>query len=231
MRSDCVELTYTIKRSDRRRKLTISVERDRSVVVHAPASMSDGEIRKYVETKRQWLHEKVNHPQKYSELPHPPGKELVNGEAALYLGREYPIHVDEAATSVSFGNRFVVPSKGSITRKAVLREWYVARASELLLPKVSRHARELGVTFSQMQVVDDRYRWGSCTVRDVIRLNWRLIKAPMFVIDYVIVHELAHLLELNHTERFWNIVRTQAPSAEKARGWLRRHGQILEEDI
>ena len=226
-----MELTYTIKRSGRRRKLTISVERDRSVIVHAPASMSDSEIREYVDAKRQWLHEKVNHPQKYSELPHPPGKELVNGEAALYLGSEYPIHVDRAATAVVFDHRFIVPSKASATRKAVLREWYVAQAHELLIPRVAQHARGLGVTFSEVRVVDDRYRWGSCTVRNVVRINWRLIKAPMFVIDYVIVHELAHLLELNHTERFWNIVRTQAPSAEKARVWLKRHGQLLEEDI
>lgn len=226
-----MELTYTIKRSERRRKLTISVERDRTVVVHAPASMSDGEIHEYVDAKRQWLYEKVNHLQKYSELPHPPGKELVNGEAALYLGREYPIHLDATATTILFDNRFIVPSGGHANRKAVLREWYVAQAHELLIPRVAQHARGLGVAFSDVRVVDDRYRWGSCTVRNVVRINWRVIKAPMFVIDYVIVHELAHLLELNHTERFWNIVRTQAPSTEKARAWLKRHGQLLEEDI
>ena len=73
--------------------------------------------------------------------------------------------------------------------------------------------------------------WGSCTVNDNVNLNWRLIKAPMFVIDYVIVHELAHLIESNHTPRFWNIVRTQAPMTEKARSWLREQGQLLEQDI
>lgn len=226
-----MELTYTIKRSERRRKLTISVERDRSVVVHAPASMSDTEIREYVDAKRQWLHEKVKHPQKYSELPHPPGKELVNGEAALYLGREYLVRVDEGATAVLFDQYFIVPLRARDRRKAVLREWYIARANDLLLPRAAQHARELGVSYSQVRVVDDRYRWGSCTVRNVVRLNWRLIKAPMFVADYVIVHELAHLLELNHTDRFWNIVRTQAPLTDKAREWLKQQGQLLEEDI
>lgn len=226
-----MELTYTIKRSARRRILTISVERDRSVVIHAPASMSDTAIQEYVDVKRQWLYEKINHPQKYQALPHPPGKELVNGESALYLGREYPIHVDSRATLVSFDHRFIVPSSRSTNQKAVLREWYIGRAKDLLVPRVSQHARELGVSFAEARVVDDRYRWGSCTVRNVVRLNWRLVKAPMFVIDYVIVHELGHLLEPNHTDRFWNIVRTQAPSTEKARGWLKRHGQILEQDI
>ena len=78
-----MELAYTIKRSGKRRKLTITVERDRSVVVHAPTEASDETIQRVVESKRQWIHEKINHQQKYSDLPHPPGKELVNGESVL----------------------------------------------------------------------------------------------------------------------------------------------------
>jgi len=68
-------------------------------------------------------------------------------------------------------------------------------------------------------------------VKDNVNFNWRLIKAPMFVIDYVVVHELAHLMESNHTARFWSIVRAQTPTMEKARAWLRENGQILEEDV
>jgi len=78
---------------------------------------------------------------------------------------------------------------------------------------------------------NNRYRWGSCTVKDHVNFNWRLIKAPMFVIDYVIVHELAHLLESNHTPRFWNIVRAKVAKAEKAKAWLKEHGQMLEEEV
>ena len=116
-------------------------------------------------------------------------------------------------------------------RKQVLREWYVQRAREAILPRAERRAREMGVSFAAANIVDNRYRWGSCTVRDHLNFNWKLVKAPMFVIDYVVVHELAHLLEPNHTPRFWNIVRTHAPSAEKAKSWLKEHGQLLEEEI
>ena len=83
----------------------------------------------------------------------------------------------------------------------------------------------------QSNIVDNRFRWGSCTTKDHVNFNWRLIKAPMFVIDYVIVHELAHFLEANHTPRFWNIVRAKAPLSEKAKAWLKEHGQLLEEEI
>jgi len=227
-----MDLVYSVKRSDKRKKLTITVERDRRVVVHAPADTSDDAIERVVETKRQWIYEKTQHSQKYQVLPHPPGKELVNGESALYLGRNYRIElVKGVADGIRFNQRFLVPASHAGQRKGAMRDWYVARAKERILPRVERHARELGVNYAQARIVDNRYRWGSCSVHDNVNFNWRLIKAPMFVIDYVIVHELAHLIESNHTPRFWNIVRTQAPTMEKARAWLKEYGQILEEEV
>ncbi len=227
-----MDLNYQIVRSSRRKKLTISVERDRSIIVHAPVSATDEAIRRVVETKRQWLFDKVNHPQKYRDRPHPPGKEVVNGESVPYLGRDYPIEIsDTPSGGVEFSRRFLIPAAQQAKRRKVLKEWYVERATETIPPRVKRHADELGVEFGETKIVDNRYRWGSCTVKDNVHFNWRLIKAPMLVIDYVIVHELAHLMETNHTPRFWNIVRAKAPSTEKAKAWLKDHGQILEEEV
>ena len=223
---------YTIKRSPKRRTLTISVERDRSVVVHAPDSTPEERIRAVVESKQQWIYEKTTHSRKYKEHPHPPGKELVNGESALYLGREYQIElIPTDSTEIRFERRFLIPASLAGERRKVLRNWYIDRANERMLPKVKSGAAVLGVEFASAKIVDNRFRWGSCTAKDNVTLNWRLMKAPMFVIDYVIVHELAHLLEANHTPRFWNIVRTHAPRMEKARTWLREHGQVLEQDV
>jgi len=223
---------YTVIRSEKRKKLTITVERDRSIVVHAPQHASDEVINQVVEAKQRWIHEKVNHQQKYQDLPHPPGKELVNGESALYLGRQYQIEIiKNGLNEIRFAQRFMIPLSYTSRKKGAMREWYIARAKEKILPRVPKHAQELGVKFNQAKIVDNRYRWGSCTVRDNINLNWRLIKAPMFVIDYVIVHELAHLLEANHTFTFWNIIRARIPKMEKAKSWLSENGQILEQDV
>jgi predicted metal-dependent hydrolase len=126
---------------------------------------------------------------------------------------------------------FQVPPAHQAKRREVLREWYIARAKEKILARAEHHARQLGVKFGAASIVDNRYRWGSCTVNDNVSFNWRLIKAPMFVIDYVIVHELAHLIEANHTARFWSIVRAKSPTMEKAKAWLKEHGQVLEEEI
>lgn len=198
-----MDLRYSVERSKKRKKLAITVERDRQLVVRAPVDASDESIERAVREKRLWIYEKTGHRQKYEALPHPPGKELVTGESALYLGREYRIElVAGNGKEVRFNRHFLVPSSTAGRRKDAMRDWYEARARKLLLPRVARHALELGVTFQQAKIVDSRYRWGSCTVNDNVNLNWRLIKAPMFVIDYVIVHELAHLIESNHTPRF-----------------------------
>lgn len=226
-----MELTYEIRRSARRRKVTITVERDRAVVVHAPVDVSEAALRKLVDGKRQWLYGKLHDAHKYRPVV-PPGKELVNGESALYLGRAYRIElVDAADAGVRFAGKFLIPRSRAGARKQVLRQWYINRAQEKILPRVRVHARSLGVSYGQAKIGDSRFRWGSCTPGDNLNFNWRLIKAPMFAIDYVIVHELAHLLEANHTPRFWNIVRAQLPAMDRARGWLREHGQSLEEEV
>ena len=174
----------------------------------------------------------MNHSQKYQDRPHAPGKEVVNGESVPYLGREYLIELaDTVSGGVEFSRRFLIPPAQLTKRREVLREWYFTRTTETILPRVKRHASELGVAFGEAKIVDNRYGWGSCTVKDNLNFNWSLIKAPMFVIDYVIVHELAHLMEANHTPRFWNIVRAKAPYTDKAKAWLKEHGQILEEEV
>ena len=226
------ELNYEIVRSADRKNLTITVERDRSVIVHAPEGATDYEIQRVIDSKRQWILAKVQHPQKYQTRRHPPGKEVVNGESAPYLGKDYRIEITETTSGeVEFSDLFLVPQAHQAKRRDVLRDWYIARAKEKILERAQQYAKELGVKFSGAKIVDNRYRWGSCTVNGNINFNWRLIKAPMFVIDYVIVHELAHLIEANHTSRFWGIVRAKTPTMEKAKAWLREHGQVLEEEV
>ena len=174
----------------------------------------------------------MGHPQKYQALPHPPGKELVSGESALYLGRQYRIEVVKSGlTGIQFAQRFLIPATQGKKRAEALREWYIGKAKEKLIPQVKLYARELGVDVAEVKIVDNRYRWGSCTLRNNVTLNWRLIKAPMFVIDYVIVHELSHLIETNHNHRFWNIIRARTSTMDKAKAWLKEHGQLLEQAI
>ena len=111
-------------------------------------------------------------PQKYEDRPPAPGKEVVNGESAPYLGRDYRIEVTETESGgVEFSRRFLAPVARQAERREVLRVWYLARAEEKILPRVKHHARGLGVEFAKARIVDSRYRWGSCTVKDNVNFN------------------------------------------------------------
>lgn len=224
-----MKLDYKVVYANRK-TLTITVERDRSVVVAAPEGMSLEKIREVVESRKLWLFEKTSHERKYNALPHPPGKELVTGESLPYLGRHYSIELVNGDGAIQFDEKFIVPRSLADSASAI-REWFIARAQEKILPRVMMHAKNLGVTYRQAKIGNGKYRWGSCTPNDNVILNWRLIKAPMFVIDYVVVHELAHLIEQNHTPRFWNIVKVQVAATERAKAWLQKQGALLEQDL
>lgn len=224
-----MQLDYKVVFS-KRKTLTITVERDRSVVVTAPEGTSHERIRKVVESRKLWLYEKTRHSQKYNPLPHAPGKEVVSGESLLYLGRQYRIELAETDGEIRFEQKFIIP-RDLVNKPEAFKKWFMLKAKEKILPRVAIHSKNLGVTYKQVKIGDGKYRWGACTPNDNVIFNWRLIKAPMFVIDYVVVHELTHLIESNHTTEFWNIVRAQAPTMEKAKAWLQKHGALLEQEV
>ncbi|NJO59375.1 MAG: M48 family metallopeptidase [Richelia sp. RM2_1_2] len=227
-----MNLAYSVVYSPRRKTLTITVERDRSIVVKAPVGTKPEKIQQVVESRKQWLYEKTHHKQKYHQPLHPPGKELVNGESMLYLGRNYRLElVDDIDEIQLVNNRFFVPKVEAKECSNLFQKWYIKKAEEEIRPRVYFFAKQLGVVFNKVKITKSKYRWGSCTPCDNVTFNWRLVKAPTFVIDYVIVHELAHFIEPNHTKRFWNIVKSQIALAEKAKQWLKEHGEMLEQKI
>lgn len=224
-----IDIEYEVIFSDRK-KLGLTIERDGSVIVRAPSGTTQERIDSFVKKKRQWIKEKQDHPQKY-RLPRPI-KEFVSGESILYLGQSYRLEfrdVDKAQVKL-IGEFFVCdPRQAKIKER--LRDWFVDQAKRIIPPRVNVHAQNMGVNFNEILISDMMYRWGSCTARSNLNFNWRLIKAPMHVIDYVIVHELAHILEHNHSPRFWQHVKTQTPSYETSKVWLLKYGQCVEEEF
>jgi predicted metal-dependent hydrolase len=224
-----MKLSYQIVYS-RRRTLSVSVERDTSVVVRAPEGTSEGKIRRAVEARKLWLFKKIKHKQKYPMLRQ--RKEFVSGETITYLGRNYRLEVcSEPITGVCFRAHFLISRQNQVEAARLFREWYLERAKERIPARTQYFASAMGVAFNRILISDMKVRWGSCTPRGNLNFNWRILKAPSMVIDYVIVHELAHLLEGNHTPRFWDIVSVQVPQWAQAKNWLRERGDLLEVDF
>jgi predicted metal-dependent hydrolase len=222
-------MEYEVRYSNRK-TLGITVERDRRVVVRAPHHVSPETIERVVLTKQQWIREKLHHTQKYPAVR--PTKEFVSGESLLYMGVQYRLSVvDEDIEGICFEQEFIISRKNRAEAHELFKAWYMNQATSIIKPLAFQYAERLGVQFSECKVSEMKYRWGSCTPKDNIIFNWRIVKAPLYVIHYLVVHELAHLLEGNHSRRFWTIVSLQAPQYQKAKEWLKNHGAALEVDF
>lgn len=224
-----MQIEYEIKFS-KRKTLNITVERDRKIIVRAPLNLSIEKIEEIVQSKRQWLKEKINHTQKYPVDTKP--KEFISGETLLYLGRNYQLLVvDEVIEGIEFNQRFRISRENQEAANKLFKAWYMKQALSKIEPLAKMYATNLGVKFNEFKTSQMKYRWGSCTPNNNIIFNWRIIKAPMYVLEYLVAHELVHLIEENHTPRFWNILSIQVPNYQKAKNWLKVNGHLLEVDF
>lgn len=224
-----MEFNYTIIHS-KRKTATISVERDREIIVRVPEGLSNEKINEIVLSKEKWIIEKLNHNQKYN--PNPSNKEFVSGETLAYLGRNYQLQiVDYPIEGITFDRRFIISKENQSNANDLFKDWYKSKAIDKIKPIAKKYAQHLGVIYQEIKISEMKYRWGSCTPKGNLLFNWRIIKAPMYVLEYVIVHELAHLIEHNHSDDFWNIVSVQLPNYTKAKDWLKINGEILEVDF
>jgi hypothetical protein len=226
-RHPTMNLDYEIIRSDRK-TIGITVERDRKVIVRAPHHVTEQSVCAAVTSKRFWIWEKLRDPNKYPDPA--PNKEFVTGETFLYLGQPYALVLtngDGCALNL-VGQHFELAATDRDHGKRLFRTWYLVQARASLSPRIAALATEMGLSYRRVCVRDLKYRWGSCTPGGTLTFNWRIIQAPMIVIDYLIVHELAHVREANHSPDFWNIVAIHAPSWSKARDWLKQNGSRLE---
>jgi predicted metal-dependent hydrolase len=133
-----------------------------------------------------------------------------------------PISVDAAACSA---DRAARPSADRV--RAAVTRWLLARARRELPPRLQALANQHGIVVPRVSIRDQRSRWGACSPTGTITLNWRLVQTPAYVRDYVLLHELMHRRELNHSRRFWRLVAAACPGHAAARRWLRKEGKQL----
>jgi predicted metal-dependent hydrolase len=224
-----MRLDYEIVYSNRK-TINISVDRDKKILVKAPRNISDDKIEKIIKSKGLWIFDKLKR-RRNSEIINT-YKEFVSGESLLFLGSNYQLNVlEEKFRGIKFEDKFYISNSNRHKAKTIFKKWYIDRAKEIFYPKIEHYAKSLGVEIKNVVIKQMKMSWGSCAPNGTITLNWKLIKAPSYVINYIIVHELAHLIELNHTPKFWNVVTVQVPNYKKAKKWLRDNGYLLEIDF
>jgi predicted metal-dependent hydrolase len=210
-------LSVKILRRPRARRYLLRLEHDGTARLVIPRRGNRAEALHFLERSEAWLLDRhrrwqaraLQHPQLWRE-----------GTRFLYRGEETVLHVHETGR-IHFSDQAFTVAPQADYREPV-RAHLRRLAERELPPRTLELAREHGVTVSRVTVRGQKTRWGSCSARGTISLNWRLIHAPLFVRDYLIIHELMHRREMNHSKRYWKHVAAACPDYRAAETWLKR---------
>jgi len=212
-----------------RRTISLIIQPNGTLTVRAPLRMPVRSIREFVEDHADWIHRKQ---EQIQTAPSPKKKDYHDGELFLFLGKEYPLHI-----LVPSRTRLVLKEDAFQISRAHLPEareafirWYKLRAREVIAERLALHARQNGLYWQRLRISSARTRWGSCAARGNLSFSWRLVLAPMEVIDYVVVHELVHTRIKNHSPAFWKKVAELMPDYKQHVAWLKENGQSLSLD-
>jgi predicted metal-dependent hydrolase len=227
-RTLCVgDLDVQVQMSTRRRSIQLTVERDATVTAVVPPDTSDASLTKVVIAKRRWLYARLR---ERAALGGPrPAREFVTGEGFPYLGRSYRLLiVEEAPCSVRLNRGRLEIRRDSVDDGARhLTRWYQQVGEHWLRKRGARWAERMGVEVSALRVLPLGYRWGSCTRDGKVNIHWAAMQPPADLVDYVLVHELAHLRRRDHAPEFWRIVERAMPDYKARRDRLRQLGPDL----
>ena len=228
-------IPYAIQRSARRRTVGVTVAPPGAVVLTAPPKISVQLLDAVVRSKARWISARLRlvHPSE----PRPASREFVSGESFLYLGRQYRLAVGthEGAPGVRLERGRLQVTLASLRDaelradavRALLVRWYWSHAQARLEERAQWWARRVGLDEPRVRVRNQHRRWGSCAP-GVLRFNWRIVQAPVSLVDYVVVHELTHLLHDDHGKAFWAALGRALPDYEVRRAALRRLGPSLD---
>ena len=210
----------------RRKTIALVVERDGSLVVHAPMRANEETINKFIAEKERWIRKKQDQARAF----YPPfvPKEYVDGEGFLYLGTIYQLQLGQGKKpSVTLNGTFRLAQASLPKAPLVFERWYRKQAFQVISERVRFYAEKYGIQYKQVRITSARTRWGSCSQEGTLSFAWRLIMAPLPIIDYVVVHELAHVQVKNHSKRFWNKLNVLMPDYRQRIEWLERNGHLL----
>lgn len=221
------DLDIHVRVSDRRRSIRLTIERDATVTAVIPPATDEAKLTKVITAKRPWLYAKLRERAALGKPPAP--REYVTGEGFPYLGRSYRLLIVEEAPRPVRLNRGRLELGMDSVDDAVrqLTAWYRQVGEPWLRRRIAPWAARMGVDVTALRVLPLGYRWGSCTQDGKINVHWAAMQLPPDLVDYVLVHELAHLRRPDHGPEFWHLVERAMPDYSTRRDRLRRLGLNL----
>jgi len=227
------DIDYQLLPGSDRKTTDIVIERDGVIVVRPPKDYSPEKVDAVVESKRMWIYRNLAEWRDLNATA--VVREWVNGESFLYLGRSYRLSLisdQESDLKLKEGrfclNRKLVDKAGSAAAKQAFENYYTDKGLERIKKRVEYYAPKVGVNPTSIKVKEMGYRWASCSKANGIFFHWKCMMAPPKIIDYVVVHELCHIHQKNHTDAFWNEVDKVMPDYRERKAWLKQNGANLD---
>ncbi len=226
--------SYEIIRTGRRKTASVSVSPYNKVTITTPDNLSNEEIEAIIKRKDKWIRGKIEF-NKQVKYPYKT-KEYISGESFTYLGRNYRLKVQNGTNSnIKLKGKYLLinieKSLGDNQQtqyiKDQLIEWYKDKAYLKCKERMALYSNRIEIQPSEIKIKDLKSRWGSCSQKGALNFNWKIIMAPMRIVDYVIVHELCHLRYHDHSPDFWKQIGLLIRDFKDKKEWLRVHGALL----
>lgn len=219
-----IEVTKLVR--SKRRSVSLQITDDGSLIVRAPKSESLKFIARVIQDKRQWILQKQQlAKERYQTFA---VKQFISGETFYYLGNPYPLCIVATGTaSLYFKEGFYLTETYISHARKLFHAWYWQQAQQQISERVSYYAQQAGLSYKKVRISNTRAQWASCSADGNLSFCWRLILAPLPVVDYVVAHELAHLTWRSHSQRFWQKVKKIYPDFESHRKWLATNSHLL----
>lgn len=209
-----------------RKTIALEVTSSLSLVVRAPYGLKEEFIRVLIDKSRPWIDRKLKFMRDRNIQS--PRKGFLDGENFLYLGKSHRLNILGGLNPpLIFKDAFFLNSEYNDSARQLFTNWYKDSAQRKILERVELYSGVSGLKYGKVNITNARHRWGSCGRRNSLNFSWRLIMAPLEIIDYVVVHEIAHLAVKDHSKRFWQKVSQLFPDYKKCRKWLRGNGYLL----
>lgn len=193
-----------------RKSLALTVNEKGELIVHAPKNMPLYEIMDFVNKKQSWINKKCSSINSVLQK----NKDIVEYNQIFFLGKRYNVVETKGVVNPYLTQEaLLIPNKLTLEkRKRLLEDWYVSNIESTIVPRVQKISNSMHLTYKTIQVINSKAKWGMCDSMKNLYFNWKLLMLSPELIDYVIVHELSHLIELNHSEKFWHIVGAVLPN-------------------
>jgi predicted metal-dependent hydrolase len=214
------DIAYTVRRSERARRVRVTVDPERGVVVTLPRRSPEKAAQAAVVELRPWIERRL------AEQARARAQVAARGDTLPYLGTSLQLVPEPGRTRVHRRESTLLVPDGD-ARDAIER-WYRRAARDEIAPRLDAATDAIGRPYTGLTIRSQKTRWGSCSSTGAMSFNWRLLLAPdEEILDYVVWHEACHLVEMNHSPRFWALVQRHFPQHERPRRWLRHHGHTL----